>query len=280
MANDFQPLVDANTEAKMVAAVAAIDSYVGLMANRFSEDTVQRLQDRIAALGQAVGSGLPNIGQLLYQQAERPIVNVDPGELANGVENAQHVVQILHDFKQTGQPYLVDQADTLSATATSFLKMQSDPYYLGGLLIVGSVRLDAIRAKRDDYFNDAGLKAEIDDLADHIAAMTSVLRQQVGNKHVIGQGVDQVAGTDPKGRPAEFNVWYVAHMVGSMRFSSYYIGTTKPPGLLITLLPPAVGQAKASADRDAGIADELAYMTVPSMESVAAAWRARTGPQN
>jgi hypothetical protein len=193
--------------AKIAGAVPVIGGVVKFLVGLFSEDDTAKIIERIDQLQDALERGLMEIGDLIRQQTEfiRLQFDIQDNEQIRAV--AMTAESDLLTYRNLDERPSVLEADDRSAFATHLLLEQqqlqpTDPFWLGALLLAGTVRIDVIRAVDPDFFAKPGWPDEIYRLADTLQAMIDTIKRQVDSTHVIVEErrvVDEPPGDYPGG---------------------------------------------------------------------------------
>jgi hypothetical protein len=217
-----------------------------------------------------------NLGAQLDREMQRDYTHQDQYANQLAIRDFRTAENLLHSYQLTHQYDSLNSADQDSSHATEFLIQQRDPFFIAGLIDAAHTRIDVFRAF-DDYLrthdpsyhgwaHDSARRDEINvwigALQGMIDAGNDSVRQNVESLHTIGehQWLDQDCG---QGGCLRHYVDHLHHgrIVNSFEWTPSINGSY------------ARASADAQADRSWGIANELAYLSIPQFEATLDTWR-------
>ncbi len=252
--------------ANIAGAAGDIAAFSKFLIELFSEDSTEKILDRIDKLNDSLNRGIAYLGRLINQQTA--IIHQEFDQLKNedAIAHASAAMNLLFSYEDLGSIEDVVEAEGLSSLATALLLQQEEPFFIGGLITAGNVRIDVIRARDPRFFTEDYWKDEIYLLADKLEYMISVIKQRVDQSHTIGWTKEW----EDDGPPPEQGGAYW-----------HYSMVHKSHGVIIDAFTyrPSDDRSRRRASREAesartnGVAAELAALGIPKFEEVAKAWR-------
>jgi hypothetical protein len=174
--------------AKIASAVSVIGGAISFLVGLFSEDDTEKILQRIDQLEDSLRRGLLEIGNLIRQQTDFIRLQFEIHDHEQIRAEAMTAEGDLLTYRNLDERQPLFLANDRSRFATALLLAQPqphDPFWLGALLLAGTVRIDVIRALDPDFFAKPGWPDEIYELADTLESMLDVIKGQVNRSHVI-----------------------------------------------------------------------------------------------
>jgi hypothetical protein len=242
----------------------------------FADDPLDRVIGRIDSLQRDLDLHFDNLGRLLNTEIQRDIMHQDQLADQVAISHAKTAENLLYTYKLTHQYDSLNSADVESSNATEFLRQQTDPFYIAGLIDAGNARIDFLRAL-DDYqrthdpnyhgwAHDPVRLLEVNGLINSLAGMIDTVRNSVDLAHTITD--------DSENFPLEGETdYFYSHRHRGDTVNSWTYLITIPHEHPIAPYTQPQAWAAAQADRSRGIANELAYLSIPQFQSVLDTWR-------
>jgi tetrahydromethanopterin S-methyltransferase subunit G len=236
----------------------------------FQKDPLQEVIDRLNAIQEQLQSGFDEMGQLIRTQIQDVEDVIESEVLIEVRAQTRTAASELIFFRKSGVESHVSEATSLSGQAIGRLIGRTDPFFLGGLVMAGNVRIDAIRAADPDYRNEPSFRNEILEFSNTLERMTNLVRQRVEASHIVKE-FQQTQGNphfpDTIRSRAGFNHLQNNKVVDSFIFDSDF------PNDHIDALDPNIAQAHADEDRNRGVNEELNALQIPNFEVLIITWR-------
>jgi hypothetical protein len=256
-----------NDIVKFVGAVGSVAGFVKFLVELFSEDSTQKILDRIDSLEQDLLAAISQIGRLINQQTEtiredlRLDTNNDALALARSAEN------LLYVFRELGLQDAIVEALANSSEASERILLETDPFYIGGLVGSGNVHIDIIRALDPRFYEKQKWVNDIYRLADHLELMIGLIKLRVEATHTVAEERELLASSrDVSGGGRPLYRYFVSHRSHNVVMEEFNYN-------------PAVRNAFTTARRQAGdarlrgIEAELQFLQIPQFEEIARVWR-------
>jgi hypothetical protein len=266
-----------------VAGVAV--SIVAGVISLLSESDSDQVLSAIDQLRQELEMGIAQLGDLINKQTQRVIENEDDNAIATAISHTNTALDKLDRFVRAKDGADLQAADTESDLGVQFFLAlpadRPDPFFLPGLVKAGTVRILVIVAQDPNFRSLPDDTGQISALAERLAVLIGTVKESVEAAHTLMYGSSTVTcpiegGTVPGGpQTGEQEYSYVAHASRGRRVGDpYYIiavgvnDPCAPEGY-----PEQQAVARAQSDRDAGVAAELQFLSIPKFESLLGTWR-------
>jgi hypothetical protein len=269
----FFKLIDDFNAGQLLSLASNVFQVAQGLFGLFGNDSTAQILDRIDSLDRVIRQGFQDLGSLINTESQRVIEHLDLLALQHAIAQAKTAENDLRDYKTTGfHDYLANAADQ-SSSATEFLIQQNDPYYIVGLVTAGNARIDVFRASDPNWAHNPGYVSEINGLIGRLAGMLDTVRNSVESLHNIGEYVDYATHIGPPpiyetidGVGHSDPIGYVEHLHRGRIVSSFAYSPEDPASR-------AQAITDAQHDRSVGIANELAYLSIPQFQSILDSWR-------
>lgn len=272
-AGNFVKSIGDSDAGKLIALGSKMNGYLSTVLGLFSgKSDSDRILERIASLEAVINDGFQQLGNLVQQQTGIVLGKIDALGLQQAQADAMAASRTLYTYSTAANPGLRDaalgQADALSARAVAFLKQQTDPFYLGGLVAAGTVRLDVLHYLQPDLINDAGRVAEINEMADRLTALIETVKATVDASHHVAYG-SVSSSCIRKGQLEDVDLPAYVHVERDLVVASFAFRS--PMQCDVAMFSDPVTAARQARDR--GLQAELQFMGIPQLESLRDQWR-------
>jgi hypothetical protein len=240
----------------------------------FANDPPEKVLVRNGFLQEVILEQFQNLGSLLNTQIqksdprrENPAID---DAAADGARDAEFD---LYNYKLTGDEKYLALAAHESSLATAFVEQQTDPFYVGGLICAGNARIDFFRALEPDWVHDSVLVGEVNQLIKSLAGMINTVRRSVESAHKVAPG-SEYTDLGPSFKPPGYTDYFVSHLDKGQEISRFLYNTV--PGQYRghrKYYTRDGAEAAAEQDRLAGIANELAFLSIPKFEQILEIWK-------
>jgi len=233
----------------------------------FADNPPDKIMQRIDRLEDVIHRGFQDLGSLINTQVQRVIDNERTLANQDAIAHAVTAERDLYDYKLTGDNIYRAFAANESSLATAFLEQQTDPFYISGLICAGNARIDVFRALKPDWVHDPILVGEVNELINSLAGMINTVRQSVDSAHTVAPGSEHEY--DPS-----FTDYFYSHSDKGEEINRflYYTAPEKYPGHR-KYYTRGGAEGAAKQDRLVGIAQELAFLSIPNFELIQNTWK-------
>lgn len=242
----------------------------------FADDPLDKVTARIDHLEDVIRQQFQDLGSLINTQVQRVIDNEKTLANQDAIAHAVTAERDLYDYKLTGDKSYLAFAANESSLATAFLEQQTDPFYIGGLICAGNARIDVFRALKPDWAHDPVLVGEVNELINSLAGMINTVRQSVESAHTVAAG-SEYTYIDPSFKPPGYTDYFYSHFDKGEEISRFLYDTV-PEKYRGHRKYYTQDGAEAAADQNrlVGIAQELAFLSIPNFELVLNTWEELT----
>lgn len=267
-----------------------------LISSLVSESDKDQILDAVASLEQKMDDDFSALGALIDQQIKLVLENEDSIALASAMAHTGTAMDKLTRYLRVGDPADLESADTESDLGIQFFlalpetasdpsqASQTQPFFIPGITKAGTVRVLVLMANDGVVRRIASDVQQIKAIIALADGMIGSVSAAVDSAHTVvlktteipnAEAADEdplTPGTDRRAAGGAPEVIYDGY---DHEERGQVLGFYSADGAR-TFNDPRVTRAKAAADagRKQGVAEELAFLGIPQIESLVGKWQA------
>jgi hypothetical protein len=252
-------------------AVQVVEGIISL----FSESDTDKILNAISQLQAQIQADFAQLGDLIKQQMHILQETVNRDAMATALAHTDTALFSLNTFLKTkNDADLRSASDESSNGVQFFLNLGQTPpdiFFLPGLVKAGTTRVGVIAVQDPNFFTSRpDYVAEIRQMVALLGSMIDLIKQRVNAAHVVTEKT-HIVHTFPEPRVV-IDGYFHQELQNTTTVLSNFFATT---GLPEDEDDPRVVKARTDAenDRNRGVADELAYIGIPGLETVLQNWK-------